>query len=225
MSGAESTERARALLERLADDPRFGCLPHDCNENLNPGMDDLPTWRVWTQRPTTPGQLRIEEQLENLVGPASSILHIGVGNSSLGKRLAPRVLKILGVTIADEERIFAAKLSIPNYNVILANKFTEQMDEIDGTFNFIADTNPGGFSCCLTHFARMMASYTGLLDRNGGLLLTDRQGLGWVCEGNHPGWSFNWNDWEKLADFLQLSARPITEFVYSMKRGSQGDNV
>ncbi len=211
-------EGARLLMGRLGENSRFGCLPHNCEADVSPGVHDLPTWRIWTRRATTPGQLRIEDQLENLVNTSSFILHVGAGNSSLGRRFAPRVSGVLGTTISEEERIFSESLGIPKYTVVVSNKFTVEMDHIEGPFDFIVDSNPSGFACCLFHFSRMMISYAELLRKNGGLLLTDRQGLGWVCDGNHPNWSFGWSEWEKLGEILHMPVQHVTEDIFSMQR-------
>src|SRR5262245_46654094 len=90
---------ARILLARQAVQPRVACLPQDCGKKHKPGLDDIPTWSIWTHRETTADQLRIEERLAQMVKASSSILHIGIGNSSLGRRFAPRVSMVLGTTL------------------------------------------------------------------------------------------------------------------------------
>lgn len=208
---------ARILMARLAVQPRFCCVTQFCGRERDPGIDEVPNWQIWINRATTEDQLRVEEQLENLVEVSSSILHIGAGNSSLGRRLAARVTMVLATTLHDEERIFSEGLGIRNYVVHTANKFCEDMDRIDGQFDFLVDTNPSGFACCLFHFSRMMISYVELLKRGGGLFLTGKKGLNWVCTGNNPNWALKWDDWERLGETLHMPVRRITEIVYSME--------
>ena len=200
---------ARILMVQLAAQPGFDCVTLNCGQEREPGVDEGPEWRIWTERDTTADQLRIEEELQHLVKASSSILHIGAGNSRLGQRFAPHVSRILGTTIHDEERIFAEKLGLENYIVVTANKFSDDMDNIDGHFDFIVDNNPSTFCCCLFHFSRMMVSYLGLLRRDGGLLLTDQSGLSWVCTGSNLNISLRWDDWERLGNALGM---PVNEF-------------
>jgi SAM-dependent methyltransferase/GT2 family glycosyltransferase len=209
---------AQLLMARLASHPRFGRLCHHCGREDNPGIDELPEWQIWTNRATTPDQLAIEEQLENLVTPSSSILHIGAGNSSLGRRFAPRVSTVVGTTLHDEERILSEELGIENYAVVRANKYSEDMDRIAGSFDFIVDNNPSSFACCLFHFSRMMIAYGELLRRDGGLFMTAQQGWGWVVTGNASNWSLGWDDWALLGEILRMPVARVTDFVYSMQR-------
>jgi MoaA/NifB/PqqE/SkfB family radical SAM enzyme len=208
---------ARLLMARLTSLPRFASITQICETGHASGIDEAPEWQIWTERPTTGDQLRIEEQLESLIETSSSILHIGAGNSSLGRRFAPRVARVLATTLHDEERTFAEGLGIKNYAVVTANKFSEDMDRIDGEFDFIVDNNPSSFACCLFHFSRMMISYAELLKKDGGQLLTAQPGLSWVCPGNDRNWSFQWQDWARLGEILGMPARQVTDVVYSMQ--------
>lgn len=211
------SQEAQKLLKRFAAAQRFSALPRACPSDAAAGMSDLPSWRVWTQRPTTGGQLRIEAKLEELVTGHPSVLHIGIGNSSLARRFAPRLARLVGTTISEEEAALANGLGLGNYKVRLANKLTCDMDGIPGPFDFIVDNNPTGFACCLPHFAQMMATYLRLLKPMGGLLLTERQGLGWVCHGNHPGWSFSRGDWETLASICSTTTAFPSDEVFAMR--------
>ena len=209
---------ANVLLKHLAARPRFASLPQHCGDQIHPGRDEVPTWQVWTSRETTPGQLKIEDLLEKVAQPASRILHVGVGNSGLAGRLAPLVSSILGTTLHDRERIFSHRVRLSNYSVLTANKFSEKMDRINGQFDFIVDNNPSSFCCCLFHFSRMIVAYFNLLARDGGLLLTEKSGLGWVCPGNDPNWSFSWEDWALLGQILGMPVQKMSTHVYSIQR-------
>jgi hypothetical protein len=216
--GADRDHYARLLMARLSVYPKFDRVTQVCAMEHQAGIDEAPNWQIWTDRPTTQGQLRIEEQLESLVNPSSSIMHIGAGNSSLGQRFAPRVAKVLATTLHDEEKVFAERLSIDNYDVLRANKFSDDMDCIEGHYDIIVDPNPSTFACCLFHFARMMISYADLLKNEGGLFITEKRGLSWVSTDNDPNWSLGWIDWVRIGDILQMPVVQVTERVYSMQR-------
>src|SRR5689334_14066548 len=85
--------RARLLMQRLAASARFRFVPRLCTRET-PGIDDVPEWQTWARRETNIDQLRIEEALEEMAGRSASILHVGAGNSSLGRRFAPLVWHI-----------------------------------------------------------------------------------------------------------------------------------
>src|SRR5690242_11515644 len=120
LTAIERDHDARLLMSRLGTQPSFARIIQICGRKNNPGIDESPEWQIWTDRATTSDQLRIEEQLENLIHASSSILHIGAGNSSLGRRFAPHTAMVLGTTLHDEERTFAHLLAIKNYVVLTA---------------------------------------------------------------------------------------------------------
>jgi len=204
-------------MARLATYSPFDRLLQNCGKEHDPGIDSTPEWQVWTNRPTTPDQLAIEEQLEHLITASSCVLHVGVGNSSLGRRFAPRVAAVVGTTLHDEERILSENEGIENYAVVRANKYSEDMDRIAGQFNFVLDNNPATFACCVFHFCRMMIAYLDLL-RSEGVFLTAQPGWGWVVRGNDPNWSFGWNEWALLGEILRMPVSRVTNSVYSMQR-------
>ena len=215
---------AQRLAARLAAHPRFECLCQHCGRERDAGIDEVPEWRIWNDRPTTPDQLLIEGALENLVTASTRILHIGVGNSGLGRRFAPRVSTVVGTTLHDEERVFSEGLGIQNYAVVRANKYSSaQMDQIGGRFDFIVDNNPASFACCLFHFACMMIRYAELLRNDGGLLLTAQGGLRWVVPGNDPNWSLGWDDWALLGGILGMPVARVMDSVCSMQRLPPGE--
>jgi hypothetical protein len=188
-----------------------------CGNDENPGHDEVPEWQVWTDRETTRGQARIEESLEGIVGRATSIFHVGVGNSGLALRFGHRVAMIHGITLHQEEKARADRLRIPNYAVWVINKYSSGMTKIRGGFDFIVDNNPSSFACCFFHFCRMMVCYREMLC-GGGVLLTDALGLGWVTTGGDSAWSLDWVDWVRLAEALTMTARQLTPTVYALAR-------
>jgi hypothetical protein len=193
MIGISGDPRVRALLTRLDAAP-FSKVVRFCGQRDEPGHDEVPEWRIWTDRPTTSDQRQIEACLEQLIGQHSRIFHVGVGNSGLAGRFAARLSEIRGITIAREEKNYAGRLSIPNYNVSVLNKYSDALAEIvGGKFNFIVDYNPSSFACCLYHFCQMMLNYREMLTPDGAVL-TAKLGLGWVKTDVNPAWSLGWSD-------------------------------
>ncbi len=193
--------------------PFAACLG-DCERETDPGIDEIAEYRDFSMRGTTPDQLRIQRELESMVEVGSSVLHVGVGNSSLALRLAYRVGHIDGITIQREEVDRASAFVIPNYRVMLVNKYDSALPFTLGrSYDFIIDNNPSTFACCKRHFFAMLASYRRLLNP-GGYLLTDRQGLGWISTNNDAGWRLDYEDWVFIASRLGLVPARLTDWVY-----------
>lgn len=211
--------RARMLMERLNISP-FTALRNSCeNEQISPGFDDPEEWGNWIDNETTADQLRIEECLETMINDRASILHVGVGNSSLASRFSSLVYSIYGITLYTSEQKMAESFQFSNYTVRITNKYSKFIVEHDHSklFKFIVDNNPSSFACCLFHFCRMMINYRDLLCV-GGELLTDELGLSWVAKGGNAAWSFNWREWTCLGEALGMQPRRITQTVYSLVR-------
>jgi hypothetical protein len=126
------------------------------------------------------------------------------------------VASVLGTTLHDEERVFAEQSSVVNYEVVLANKYSREMDGVKGRFDFIVDNNPASFACCLYHFARMMITYQELLEP-GGMILTAEPGLSWRMRGRPAEWILRWADWQRLGQAMGMSVKRLTESVYAMQ--------
>jgi|SRR5690606_18032822 len=77
----------------------------------------------WSEKHTTPDQLRIEEVFGNCVHPSARVLHVGIGNSSLALRWNHKVSSIVGTTISRHELEAAKAVNIANYSVHLINKY------------------------------------------------------------------------------------------------------
>jgi peptidoglycan/xylan/chitin deacetylase (PgdA/CDA1 family) len=213
-------EEARELMRRLHQ-TRFATLPHYCRAVDNPGKEDVAEWRVWTQRKTTPDQVRIENHLRHLVTRDARILHVGIGNSSLARLMCPLVAQVEGITRYHEEADFAADLGISNYHVKTVNKYGEELLDHKPIFDFIIDNGANGFACCLFHFCRLMVHYRAML-RQGGVFLSAEPGLSWVADGD-SGWAISWDDWVCLSRALGLRARRLDSFVYAMERPRSGE--
>jgi hypothetical protein len=191
-------------------------VPSKCSCPGGGGVDEVPEWQIWVEKPTTSDQLSIEEILDQLIEPTSRILHIGVGNSSLAKRFSPHVSLIDGTTLHEEEKQHAERLGLPNYNVYVYNKYGPNMKALQGSYDFIIDNNPFSFACCLHHASLMIMSYAELLDPVKGVILTALRGYGWVVSNNDPNWAMGWDEWSHLGGVLGMHVSRVSDNVYSM---------
>jgi hypothetical protein len=211
--------RSKARHEQLRQlwQDRFAATPFDCTRDT-PGIDEMPEWRDWSEIETTADQRRIESALEGLDVDGRKILHIGVGNSKLAQRFASRAAYILGTTICEAEHRRAESLRIPNYDVVVHNKYAK--DRVRGrttTFDFIIDNNPTTFCCCWMHLVIMMEHYAGLLSPTG-RILTDKVGLSWVTSDPtaNPRWSCSYEDWQAIGRPFNLEAGQLNDDVYTL---------
>lgn len=126
----------------------------------------------WVERKTTKDQEKIEYYLEQNIKPNNTILHIGVGNSSLAKKINKKIKKIDGITIIEEEKNNGDALKIHNYQISIINKNnTNQLAEIKNTYDYIVDNDIAAYSCCKKHFEEMMKFYTTILSQEGKILV------------------------------------------------------
>jgi len=192
---------------------RFAGLPLDCGNALSPGVIYSPDLRDWSDKATTSDQARMERYIDRYDLRHARILHIGIGNSGLAKRFHGRVGEIVGTTIDEPEMAVARALSLPNYSYVTHNKFSGQNDAVNGTFDFILDNNPTSPCCCIRHLAVLFEFYAAKL-ASGGQIVTDRQGLAWVPQANHPGWGFDLDDLRAVSAVAGFSVFPMTDKVY-----------
>jgi glycosyltransferase involved in cell wall biosynthesis len=207
---------ARRLMA-LLDTAPFAAIVDFCGSDDNPGLGDIPERQVWTDWGTTPDQAQIEEVLDPVVGRASTIFHVGVGNSSLAQRFARRILAIDGITVAAEEKYLADSLNYQNYHVQVVNKYSREFASRNDRYDVIVDNNPSSFACCRFHFCRMMVNYVKML-RDGGAIFTAQAGLNWVTPGGDPAWSLRWEDWVFLGKVLAMPVRQLSPTVYCLIR-------
>jgi FkbM family methyltransferase len=220
---AARSEQARRLMAALVRLVPLSYVAQVCGRRV-PGVDEIPEWQLWVDRGTTSDQGRIEECLDALISASARLLHIGAGNSSLASRFAPRVEVVLGTTIHDEERLHAESLGLANYSVVVANKYSNNMDRVSGRYDFIIDNNPASFACCLFHFARMLVAYVDLLS-DGGLLLTAEPGMRWVVTNNDPNWALSLNDWRSIGEIAGMPLEDLGGSVYAMRRSTQAGSI
>jgi hypothetical protein len=198
---------------------RFPELPLDCGNRRDPGIIYSEDLRDWSDKATTPDQTRMEHYVDRYDLRRARILHIGIGNSGMAKRFHTRVGEIVGTTIDEPEMKLARALSLPNYSFVTHNKYSGRSEAVDGTFDFILDNNPTSPCCCIRHLAVLFEFYADKL-ASGGQIVTDRQGLEWVPQANHPRWSFDLDDLRPVSAVAGFSVFPMTNCVYVLARSA-----
>jgi hypothetical protein len=207
-----SADEWRELQQR-----RFPELPFDCGNSNDPGIVDSPDFRDWTGKKTTADQRRIERYVDRYDLGDKRLLHIGIGNSDLAKRLHRRAREIVGTTVDQREIDLARSLSLPNYTVVEDNKYSAHHEAVTGRFHFIIDNNPTSACCCFTHLAQLFGFFDAKL-AGGGQIVTDREGLGWTVGGVNPRWSFDLEDLAAVAALAGFSARRANRNTYILFR-------
>ena len=108
-----------------------------------------------------------------------SILHIGIGNSYLCKKIDNNY-EITGITISKKEINKANTLNLPNYKVYLCDKYSIEFNSLikKKKFDLIIDTNLKSYSCCRESFEFMMKNIIESIN-NDGMLITSINGMKW----------------------------------------------
>lgn len=198
---------------------RFPELPLDCGRERDPGVIYSEDLRDWSDKPTTPDQVRMELHLDRYDLRARRILHIGIGDSGLARRFHRRTGEIVGTTIDEPEMKVARSLAIPGYRFLIHNKFSGEWATIGGKFDFILDNNPTSPCCCVRHLSDLFDFYCAKL-AEAGQVITDQQGLGWVPDETHPRWSFDFDDLAAVASVAGLVAARANENIYLLSRSA-----
>jgi hypothetical protein len=199
---------------------RFPELPFDCGNEDDPGILYGPDLRDWSTKATTPDQYRIEKYIDRFDLRDQRLLHIGVGNSGLARRFHGHVKEIVGTTIDDTDIKVAQTLSYPNYSVVLHNKYSCGSDSIGGKFDVIVDNNLTSPCCCVRHLAALFRFFDDRL-ADGGRIVTDREGLGWVPPDQfNRRWSFDFDDLVAVASVAGLAAFQVNKNVYVLSRSA-----
>jgi hypothetical protein len=197
---------------------RYDGCPEVCGRLRHPGLaTDVQRWIDHTGLDTTVDQARIEDALDAMnPGEAQQILHVGVGNSQLAERFAPRVRLVDGLTVWAPEKTFADGLLIANYTVHFVSKYSREfLLTIEHEYDFVVDNNLASFACCKYHFHRMLDNYVWCL-RPGGRILTDQRGMDWTVEDD-PRWQLTYDDLVALSERFPLRAARVTDTVYELR--------
>ena len=143
-------------------------------------FSDNSNYAYWEDKNVTSDEIEIVNYLNNLKNEYNiKILHIGIGNSYLANNLTFKSY-IDGISISNNEILYARKLNIENYNCIFLNKLSNDAFNNFNTdyYDFIIDVNLKSFSCCEIAFNKMFSNYSKLL-KKGGKILTAKNGLNW----------------------------------------------
>lgn len=192
---------------------RFWEVPENCENISNPGVLDLPEFQDWSRRETTADQKRIERYLSGFDLRKKRLLHIGVGNSHLAARFARRAKEIVGTTNEPKEARETQVRGIPNYTIVLQNKYSAELERTPGQFDFIIDNNPLSYCCCMAHLIALFDVYQAKL-APGGQIITDRQGLSWVPPAGHPLFRIDFEDLNRIASAAGFSASKVNRNIY-----------
>lgn len=198
---------------------RFADLPLDCGATRDPGVLFSEDLRDWSERATTPDQARIERYIDRFDLRDKRVLHIGIGNSGLARRLGRRVRELVGTTIDDPEIRSARTTRLTNYTFFKHNKYSGDNGVVQGRFDIIIDNNPTSPCCCMRHLATLFGFYTEKLAPDG-MIVTDREGLEWIPDDAPSGWSFDFAGLERVAATAGLRTFRATRTVYVMTRAA-----
>jgi hypothetical protein len=194
---------------------RFSELPADCGGQ--PGESSDPALRDWSQKWTTPDQLRIERYIDQFELRDKRLLHIGIGNSGLATRFHDHTGEIVGTSLDEPELRLARSLGYSNYRVALHNKYSGETDDLAGRFDFIVENNPTSACCCMRHLAELFRLLESKL-AEGGQVVTDRAGLAWTPEDANRRWSFDFDDLQAVGSMVGLKVWRISEDTYVLCR-------
>ena len=148
----------------------FGCVLFNDNSN----------YLYWENRKVTNDEIEIVNYLNNLYkDKKTKILHIGIGNSYIAQNLNNYDL-IDGISVANNEIIYANKLNIINYKSFFLNKLSENAfnNFQFNKYDFIIDVNLKSYSCCNKAFYKMFNEYVNILNANGSII-SGRKGMNW----------------------------------------------
>jgi hypothetical protein len=168
----------------------------------------------WTRQETTPDQARIEAVLDTMALAGAQLLHVGVGNSKFAQRFAGRVRCIDGLTVHQNEKIYAETLEISNYTVHVLNKYGREVrSALSHTYRYVIDNNLASFACCRKHFFVMLENYLSVL-RSQGQILTCQ--IGMDAYHDQLGCTMTYADLVSLERQFPVLVSKLTDVVYAL---------
>src|SRR5882672_10106501 len=198
----------------LRETPTYTTYKEFCGNREQPWVTLNSAAVDWTQQETTRDQACIEAVFDAMAVTGASILHVGVGNSGFAQRFASRVHRIDGLTVHQNEKIYAEALRIPNYALYVLNKHSAEFVSIlTNTYDFIIDNNLASFACCKHHFSVMFENYLRAL-ASGGQILTCQIGMD-VYHGAF-GWVMTYADLVSLEQKFPVQVSKMTDVVYAI---------
>jgi len=147
-------------------------------------------YSYWENRITTSDEKLIIRKLNNKLTINKKILHIGIGNSEFGIKMA-KLNDVTGITISKNEIEFAKSLKIRNYKTLFCDKYSSNFIKIfkNQGFDLIIDTNLKSYSCCENAFKFYIDNLFKILIKNGSIITT-KNGMRWYKQLK-PKLSFN----------------------------------
>tara|TARA_B110000914_G_scaffold67729_1_gene59177 strand:+ start:506 stop:1180 length:675 start_codon:yes stop_codon:yes gene_type:complete len=144
-------------------------------------FNDKRNFSYWESKNVTKDEKYIVDYLNinSEVLKNKNILHVGIGNSYIAKKLLS-YNKIDGISLSQNELDYASKLNLSNYNFFFQNKYAYQklFDDKLNFYNIIIDINLKSFSCCEVAFDEMFKMYVKIINKDG-KIITSRTGLEW----------------------------------------------
>ena len=187
-----------------------------CGNLTTPGLAiDFDLYVNYSDVKTTEDQLRIEDAMNYVLPTESRILHVGIGNSQLAKKMCSMGHFVEGLTVSKSELIYAKSLNLKNYKASIINKyhrdFTNNIEP--DSFDVVVDNNLASFACCQYHFYTMIDNYLSCL-KFGGAILTDQRGMDWALLD--PGFIISFEQLKNILCSHSVDVQMVTEMVYSI---------
>jgi len=198
----------------LRETPTYSTYKEFCGNSEQPWVTLNSAAVDWTQQETTRDQVCIEAVFDTMTVTGASILHVGIGNSGFARRFASRVHRLDGLTVHQNEKIYAEALGIPNYAVYVLNKHSaEFVSVLTNTYDCIIDNNLSSFACCKYHFAVMWENYLRVLAPHGQILTCQ---IGMDAYHGAFGWVMTYADLVSLERQFSIHVSKLTDVVYAI---------
>lgn len=158
-------------------------------------------------------QKEINDYLLGYESRGKSILHIGIGNSSIAKMFT-HAKNIDGITISENEEFYAKSLGLNNYHIIRENKYCSNLKTMLGNnkYDLIIDNNLASFVCCEKHFLQFMSTLSSSLKSNG-MIITHWYGMQWILDhgvnDTEECWRLDEEKLQYIADYYELTLSKV----------------
>lgn len=113
-----------------------------------------------------------------------TVLHVGIGASSVAERFYKQCLRIEGITLRQDELFQAQAMSIPNYYPVMCNKYGDDFRfKIGRGFDVVFENNPATYTCCRVHYVGYLSR---LFDKMmlDGVMLSYVDGVTFMQDGS-----------------------------------------
>ncbi len=149
-----------------------------CEKNIS--INENSNYSCWENKNTTRDEREIIDYLKQNrdILANKKILHVGIGNSELGRVFSQDALLIDGITISVPEKLLSRKYKCYR-NVHICNKYNlEDMNKIMENYDIIIDQGIKQYSCCIEHFNKLFDLYVKKLNDKG-MIITSKYGMEW----------------------------------------------